>query len=95
MLELLGLGIGAAAAAGGYINARRFVRTRLRFVDGVQRRVAPWLAGALAALVAAPLTALIPLIGGGTALVFGVAVGVGVARGAKDVRQLSGEVFRA
>jgi hypothetical protein len=95
MLELIGLGIAAVASAGGYINARRFVRGKLRFVDAIQKRRAPWVAGGLAALAAAPLAAVLPLIGGGTAIAFGVAVGMGTAHGAKDVRRVSGEVFRA
>lgn len=95
MFELIGLGIAALASAGGYMNSRRFVRGKLRFVDAVQKRRAPWLAGGLATLAAAPLVAVLPLVGGGTAIAFGVAVGVGVAHGAKDVRRLSGEVFRA
>jgi hypothetical protein len=87
MLALLGVAATIAAVILGYVNTRRFVRTRLRFVDAVQRRLAPWLAGAGAALIALPVAWLLPLVGTGTALIFGAAVGTGVAHGARDVRR--------
>lgn len=87
MLGMLGLAATIAAVVLGYLNARRFVRTRLRFVDAIQRRRTPWLAGLGAALVALPLGWLLPLVGTGTALLFGAAVGTGVAHGARDVRR--------
>lgn len=88
MLELIVIGVGAAAAIGGYIKTRQFVRHRLRFVDAIQRPVAPLAAGAVAALAAGPVVWLLPLIGAGTALAFGIGVGMGVAHGARDVRRL-------
>ena len=87
MLELVGVAIPAAAGILGYVNSRQFVRTKLRFVDAAQRRRTPWIAGAAAALVAAPVAWALPLIGGGTALLFGVSVGTGVAHGARDIRR--------
>lgn len=89
MFELLALIIAIVAGIGGFQFARRFVRTRLRFVDGVQNASAPWIAGVATGLAAAPLVALLPVIGGGTALALAVGVGTGVARGAKDVRLAS------
>jgi hypothetical protein len=86
MVELIMLGAAVGAVGAGYVNVRRFVRERLRFVDGVQRRGAPYAAGAIAALAAAPVVVLLPVVGGGTALLFGAAVGLGVARGARDIR---------
>jgi hypothetical protein len=87
MLELIGLAVTAAIAVVGFVGTRGFVRDRLRFVDAVQRRVAPWVAGVAAALVAVPIVALVPLVGLGTAIIFGASVGVGVATGARDIRQ--------
>jgi O-antigen/teichoic acid export membrane protein len=84
MLGLLGLSITLAAVILGYMNSRRFVRTRLRYVDAAQRWTAPLLAGLGAAVLATPVAWLLPLVGGGTALLFGVAVGTGVAHGARD-----------
>jgi hypothetical protein len=87
MLGMIGLAATLAAVIIGYMNSRRFVRSRLRFVDAVQRRRTPWLAGVGATLVALPLAWLLPLVGTGTALLFGAAVGTGVAHGARDVRR--------
>ncbi|HEU4643877.1 MAG TPA: hypothetical protein VFS44_15615 [Gemmatimonadaceae bacterium] len=87
MLTMIGIGLTGAAALLGYVNSRHFVRTRLRYVDAVHRWVTPWVAGAAAALVAAPVAWLLPLVGTGAAALFGIAVGTGVAHGARDVRR--------
>ncbi len=87
LLGLVGVGITIAVAILGYFYARHFVRSKLRFVDGVQKRLAPWIAGAGAALIAAPIAAILPMVGVGTALLFGASVGVGVAHGARDIRR--------
>jgi hypothetical protein len=63
------------------------VRQRLRFVEAVKKPVAPVLAGAAAALVAAPVVALLPIVGAGTAVAFGVGIGAGVAGGAGDIKR--------
>ena len=86
MYPLLALLIASVAGFGGYVIAKRFVSRRLRFVDAVQTPWAPWLAGAVAAVLASPL-ALLPLIGSTTALVFGLGIGLGTARGARDIRR--------
>jgi hypothetical protein len=75
--------------AGGYVCyrlARNFVGRRLRFVDAVRSRWAPWIAGALAAALVAPLT-LLPLVPIGTLFVASVAVGAGMGT-ASAVRAL-------
>lgn len=94
MLELIVLVLWVVltgvAGVGGYIAVRRFVRDRLRFVDAVRRPLVPWLAGAGATLLAAPIVWLLPVIGAGTALVFGIGVGAGVASGRRDLRRLPG-----
>lgn len=92
MFGLIGIAVAAVAAFFGYTIARRFVRSKLRYVDASRSRRAPWLAAAGAALLASPFTFL-PLIGGGTALLFGASVGLGVAHGARDTRHLgSGQI---
>jgi len=68
-------------------TTRRFVRNRLRYVDSVQTGIAPWAAGGAAFLLGAVLVPFVPLIGIGTALTAGLAVGSGVAAGARDIRQ--------
>ncbi len=68
-------------------TARRFVRNRLRYVDLVQRGAAPWIAGGATFLGASLVVALLPVVGVGTALTAALAVGTGVAAGARDIRQ--------
>ena len=90
MFELLGLASAGAASVWGYFTSRSFVRKRLRFVNGIHRAAAPWGAGVLAAIVAAPVVMLLPIVGAGTAILFGTGVGVGVAAGARDLRKRIG-----
>ncbi|HLV25862.1 MAG TPA: hypothetical protein VKZ41_06090 [Gemmatimonadales bacterium] len=90
MFELIGLMALGALVYGGYSATRRFVRDRLRYVDAVQKRFTPWLAGVAATTVLLPVTWLLPFVGLGTAMLVGVSVGVGVARGAADVRKRNG-----
>ena len=71
----------------GYTQARNFVRARLRFVPAAQSGWAPLLAGAGAMVLATPVVALLPLIGTGTAIAFGVSVGFGVLNAQRDIRQ--------
>lgn len=88
MIELVMMILVGLAALAGYSKTREFVRERLRFVDAVQRGSAPFLAGAGAALLASPVAWLLPAVGTGAALVFGGAVGWGVVKGRRDIRQL-------
>jgi hypothetical protein len=83
---MITLALAFAASAFGYLQTRGFVRRKLAYVDAVHTGVAPVVAGAAAALVAMPVVGLLPLVGGGTALLFGAAVGLGVKAGARDTR---------
>ena len=83
---IIALAASFIAAALGYREARSFVRRRLRFVDAVQSPLAPVAAGIGATLLGAVVVALLPIVGIGTALSFGIAVGMGVASGAKDAK---------
>ncbi|MFP4624335.1 MAG: hypothetical protein ACLFRX_09185 [Gemmatimonadota bacterium] len=87
MIELLILGAAVGGIGAGYVRARRFVRERLRFVDAVQKPVAPVVVGAVGVLAAAPVVWLLPVVGGGTAILFGAGVGLGVRHGARDIRR--------
>lgn len=87
MLFILSLLIAATVAIVVHGSTRRFVRTRLRYVDAVQRAVAPWMAGGATFLVASVLVPFLPLVGLGTALTAGLAVGTGVAAGVRDIRR--------
>jgi hypothetical protein len=86
MYAMLALFLSLVAGYCGYRFANGFVRRRLRFVDAVRSPWAPWIAGAGAALVAAPLT-LLPLVPLGTMFVAAVALGTGMGT-ASGVRAL-------
>ena len=49
--------------------------------------LAPIVAGLGAALIAAPIVWMLPLVGAGTAIAFGLSVALGVAAGNKEVRR--------
>jgi len=83
MIETL---VALAAGIAGYGLARSFVSRRLRFVDAVHSPLAPLLAGLLGMAVASPFT-LLPLVGVGSAVVFGVGVGLGTAGAARALRR--------
>ncbi|HJU87826.1 MAG TPA: hypothetical protein VJ672_00445 [Gemmatimonadaceae bacterium] len=87
MFGLLILAVKLAIIIAAFVGARNFVRDRLRFVDRVQNKLTPWIIGGLAALVALPVTWLLPFAGGWTAVAFGASVGAGIASGAKDIRR--------
>lgn len=86
-MELIAIGIIGTLS---YLKSRQFVRNKLRFIDGVQKPIAPYLAGGVAAIAALPITALLPVVGGLSVIGFGLAVGLGVSAGAKDVKALPG-----
>ncbi|MEX2153759.1 MAG: hypothetical protein WD825_10515 [Gemmatimonadaceae bacterium] len=91
MFTLISIGISLVLTAFGYGVARKYVRDRLKYVDAVQTMKAPIIAGLVAWAIMMPLT-IVPFIGLGTAIVFGLSVGLGVRAGAQDIRvgRLSG-----
>jgi hypothetical protein len=90
MLFLLGIFITFVITLAGFVVSQRFVENRLRYVDAVQRPYAPLVAGAIAALIALPIVGIVPIIGTGTAILFGVSVFAGVASGAREIRRRIG-----
>lgn len=86
IFTVISFAIALALATVLHGGARRFVRDRLRYVDSVQKGFVPFLAGGAALLVMLPVVAFVPLIGIGTALTAGLAVGSGVAAGVRDIR---------
>jgi hypothetical protein len=90
MFFLLGIFITFFITLAGFVLSQRFVENRLRYVDAVQRPYAPLVAGAVAAAIALPIVAVVPLIGVGTAILFGVSVFAGVASGAREIRRRIG-----
>jgi hypothetical protein len=84
---IISFAIASAVAIFLHGTTRRFVRSRLRYVDAVQKAFAPWAAGAVAFGVGLLAVSILPIVGLGTAITAGLAVGSGVATGAKDIRQ--------
>ena len=87
VLGLLAFALSTAAVIIGFTQAKDFVARRLRYVDAVRSPLAPIVAGVGAALVAAPIVALLPLVGAGSAIAFGLSVALGVAAGNKEIRR--------
>ena len=90
MFGLLAAGIAGITGVYGHIKSREFVGQRLRYTSLVEKPAVGLFAGVGAMIVAAPIVALLPFIGGGAAIAVGVAVGVGVgtgvALGVKDTK---------
>jgi hypothetical protein len=87
---MLGMFITFFITLTGFVLSQRFVENRLRYVDAVQRPYAPLVAGAVAAAIAWPVVAILPIIGVGTAILFGIGVFAGVASGAREIRRRIG-----
>ena len=90
MFTIISMAIAIAVAVIGYVQAKSFTQSKLRFVDAVHHFAAPLLAGLAALLVAMPIVWLLPLVGTGTAILFGLGVGAGVSSGARDIRKRIG-----
>ena len=90
MFTFISMALAIVVAAIGYFQAKSFVQSKLRFVDAVHHFAAPILAGVAALLIATPVVWLLPLVGKGTAILFGLGVGAGVASGARDIRKRIG-----
>jgi hypothetical protein len=88
-LELIPIGIAGAASIYGHIKSRKFVRRRLRYTSWVEKPFLGVAAGVAAAVLAAPVVGLIPILhlGASTAVIFGAGVGTGVSMGAKEARE--------
>jgi hypothetical protein len=76
----------AGVAMVGFIIAKTFVRRRLRFVDAVYAPLAPLTVGVLAAGLAWPF-ALLPIITGPMAVIFGIGAGMGTASGVRALKR--------
>jgi len=84
MFELLALAIAGTAGIVGHIKSRHFVGRRLRYTRVVERPALGLWTGVGATILAAPVVALLPIVGVGTAIALGAGVGTGVALGVKD-----------
>jgi len=94
VLHLIGslttLAIAGGSSLVGYWQARQFTQNKLRYVDAVHRASVPVIAGVAAAAVATPVVWIVPLVGAGTAILFGGGVAMGVAAGARQIRRRLG-----
>lgn len=76
----------AAVAMAGFVIAKTFVRRRLRFVDAIYSPLAPLTVGVLMAALAWPF-AILPIVTGTTAVIFGIGAGVGTASGVRALKR--------
>lgn len=86
MSFVINMMIVAAVAMVGFVIAKTFVRRRLRFVDAIYSPLAPLTVGVLMAALAWPL-AILPVITGTTAVIFGIGAGVGTASGVRALKR--------
>jgi len=86
MFGLIATGIAGATGLLGHIKSRSFVGRRLRYTSLVEKPMLGVWAGVGATVLAAPLVAVLPIVGAGTAIAIGAGVGTGVALGVKDTK---------
>ncbi|HVF40254.1 MAG TPA: hypothetical protein VM939_10165 [Gemmatimonadaceae bacterium] len=86
MFTIIAFVIATIAALFGYNTAKRFVRDRLRYVEGAHKPTTPIIAGVGAYLLAALVVAFLPIVGFGTAIAFALSVAAGAAAGSRDVK---------
>lgn len=84
MLELLAAGF---LGVYGHLRSRKFVGRRLRYTSIVEKPALGLWAGVGATILAAPVVAVLPIVGGGTAIAIGLGVGTGVAVGVQDTKE--------
>ena len=77
-------GIARATGVYGHSKSRKFVGQRLRYTGLVEKPAVGLFAGVGAMIVAAPIVAILPIVGAGTAIAIGAGIGTGVALGVKD-----------
>lgn len=87
MFGLIAAGIAGASGVYGHIKSRKFVGQRLRYTKLVEKPALGLWAGVGATILAAPLVAVLPLVGAGTAIAIGAGIGTGVALGVKDSKE--------
>jgi hypothetical protein len=87
MFGLIAAGIAGASGVLGHVKSRHFVGQKLRYTSLVEKPLLGVWAGVGATVVAAPLVALLPVVGAGTAIAIGAGIGTGVALGVKDSKE--------
>ena len=87
MFGLIAAGIAGVGGVLGHVKSRSFVGQRLRYTKIVEKPALGLWAGVGATLVAAPIVAVLPIVGAGTAIAIGAGVGTGVSLGVKDSKE--------
>jgi len=87
MFGLIAAGIAGASGVFGHIRSRHFVGQKLRYTSVVEKPLLGVWAGVGATVIAAPLVAVLPIVGAGTAIAIGAGIGTGVALGVKDSKE--------
>lgn len=87
MFGLIAAGIAGVTGVYGHIMSRKFVGKRLRYTTLVEKPMIGLWAGVATTIVAAPIVALLPIVGAGTAIAAGLGVGTGVALGVGDSKE--------
>ena len=87
MFGMIAAGIAGATGLVGHLRSRKFVGQRLRYTSLVEKPMIGVWAGVATTVVAAPVVALLPIVGAGTAIAAGIGVGTGVALGVGDAKR--------
>ena len=87
MFSLIAAGIAGASGIIGHMKSRSFVGQRLRYTSIVEKPMLGVWAGVGATVLAAPLVAVLPIVGAGTAIAIGAGIGTGVALGVRDSKE--------
>jgi hypothetical protein len=87
MFSLIAAGIAGASGIIGHMKSRDFVGRRLRYTSIVEKPMLGVWAGVGAMVLAAPLVAVLPIVGAGTAIAIGAGIGTGVALGVRDSKE--------
>jgi hypothetical protein len=86
-MGILALILAIVLTVTGFRAARTFTSDRLRYTAvGAHPGASGLIAGVGTALLAAPVVALLPLVGAGTAIALGAGVGTGVVAGTRGHR---------
>jgi len=87
MFSLIAACIAGASGIIGHMKSRDFVGRRLRYTSIVEKPMLGVWAGVGATVLAAPLVAVLPIVGAGTAIAIGAGIGTGVALGVRDSKE--------
>jgi len=87
MFGLLAAGIAGISGVYTHLQSRKFVGKRLRYTSLVEKPALGLFAGVIAMVIAAPVVAILPIVGAGTAMAIGAGVGTGVALGVRDSKE--------